>query len=643
MSDESPEARLADAEAVIADGDATALRVAEALVEKAEALEELQRADEALACYERVVGDLEGVTDAEATDLVEAALTGMAWVLLDEDRAPEALDVSEKLLARLDRTHASPEDVADALYLRARTLSWLRRLDEAIACYDTAIAAALEDPEAKESLAHALRWKARALRRRGDLEAAVETVNDLVARFEDDADSAVREVVAYALGDNTRYLMALQRYEEGLRTVELALQRRADLDDAEEMAAALINRVLCLHALGRTAEQITAAEELIASYVDEPDPDVRRYVADGAYHRAHALLSLGRVDEAIPACQQIIDRYADDPDSELQRRVAQALYIKAYALVREGRRDEAVPVYDEILRRFGDAPEFRHDVARALLMKGSRLAERGEHAAALDLWDDVIRRYGDDTAADVQGEVASALERKATLLIEERDVDAAAATLDVLLARSGDDQARTSGALANKAYLLSGTERDAEAAVIQDSLLERLAVEQDPARLVVLAKGLMPRAMALFNEGNVDEAAEVSDAILKRCEPGSDPAYRRQAALALANKIEALGQLGDMDAAIAAHRRLVEDFGEEAVAAFDEAAAGARVSRDPRAAQSLAGALFKKGLMLSELGRQDEADQAFTEVIVRFENSDDEAIQRAVAAARESREGEGEG
>jgi hypothetical protein len=52
----------------------------------------------------------------------------------------------------------------------------------------------------------------------------------------------------------------------------------------------------------------------------------------------------------------------------------------------------------------------------------------------------------------------------------------------------------------------------------------------------------------------------------------------------------------------------------------------------------LAGALFKKAVVLGELGRQDDADAAFTELITRLEDDESPSIQHIVSAARENRE-----
>ena len=88
-----------------------------------------------------------------------------------------------------------------------------------------------------------------------------------------------------------------------------------------------------------------------------------------------------------------------------------------------------------------------------------------------------------------------------------------------------------------------------------------------------------------------------------------EPALRERVAGALFNKAIAFGDLGRLEEAIDAY--------EDVVARFS-GAAGDRRLRD-----RVAKALFNKGVTLGELGRLDEAVAAYEDLVGRFADADE--------------------
>jgi tetratricopeptide (TPR) repeat protein len=240
-------------------------------------------------------------------------------------------------------------------------------------------------------------------------------------------------------------------------------------------------------------------------------------------------------------------------------------------------------------------------------------------------------------------EVATTLERKGVRLARQGLVAEALAAYDEILVRYPDAteprlREAVTRALSNRASLLALSRRNDEAIVVAESLADRLAHASEPNAPRSLARGLAGEAMALFQQERWEEAVAVFDTLVSRFGDAEDPSLRGIAAIALINKTEALAQLGEMEEAIAAHQQVITRFGDDAVRALDEIASESGAASNPAVREQLAAILLKKGLVLSELDRPDEARSTLNDVIARFEGDEQESIQRVVAAAREARD-----
>ncbi len=113
--------------------------------------------------------------------------------------------------------------------------------------------------------------------------------------------------------------------------VALAAYRRDRLDDAvaafrvagestdsETAAIAGNNLGVVLGELGRAADAVTAYQQVIDRYADDPAPALREQTANALYNMGVDLGVLDRSADAVAAYQQVIDRYADDPAPALR-------------------------------------------------------------------------------------------------------------------------------------------------------------------------------------------------------------------------------------------------------------------------------------------------------------------------------------
>ncbi|HEY6341771.1 MAG TPA: tetratricopeptide repeat protein [Bryobacteraceae bacterium] len=256
--------------------------VATALVNKGNALANLKRLEEALACYDRAIEIREELVRAGRPDLSKGDLReDMASALMNKGVAlgglrrfdeeltcyDRAIEISEELV-RAGRSDLA-EDVATALMNRGVALGSLRRFDEELTCYDRAI-------EIREELVRAGR-------------------------------SDLRENVATALMNKGVALWSLERLEEALACYDGAIEIREELvragrsDLRENVATALENK----HVLIEQQGDLTQALDLIGRAVA-----IRRQLHKEGYRHqasefrrslewmAETLDSLGRAEEA---------------------------------------------------------------------------------------------------------------------------------------------------------------------------------------------------------------------------------------------------------------------------------------------------------------------------------------------------------
>ncbi len=246
----------------------------------------------------------------------------------------------EEALACFDKAVALEPDHADALNNRGGALAALGRLHDALASYDRALAvkpdlvAALANrggllrelrrpAEALASLDRALAVKpdySDALANRGNALVDLGRAEEALASY--DAALAVNPACAGALNNRGNALRALERCDEALESFDRALSL------APDYAEAFNNRAIALLDLKRSAEALASADRALAR-----NPD---YV-EAHNNRGVALAELGREEEALASYDKAI---ALEPD------YASAHDNKGVALLQLGRVEEASAVFE---------------------------------------------------------------------------------------------------------------------------------------------------------------------------------------------------------------------------------------------------------------------------------------------------------
>jgi tetratricopeptide (TPR) repeat protein len=106
----------------------------------------------------------------------------------------------------------------------------------------------------------------------GQRDAALLTYDDVVSRFGQSGDAALREQVAKALANGASQLIDLKRYDEALAKCQRVIEGSRDTRVLVEMAALTMrNKVVALRGAGRTAEAIAAADAMLGEFGKSDD------------------------------------------------------------------------------------------------------------------------------------------------------------------------------------------------------------------------------------------------------------------------------------------------------------------------------------------------------------------------------------
>jgi tetratricopeptide (TPR) repeat protein len=142
----------------------------------------------------------------------------------------------------------------------------------------------------------------------------------------------------------------------------------------EQVARALLNKSLMLGTLGRDQDAIASCDELIARFGNDNEPALREQVARALLNKSLMLGKLGHDQDAIASCDELIARFENTAEPVLREQVARARLNKAMkgTLGRLGDNAEAIAVFDDVIARCEDesAPALREIVEKA---KNARL------------------------------------------------------------------------------------------------------------------------------------------------------------------------------------------------------------------------------------------------------------------------------
>jgi tetratricopeptide (TPR) repeat protein len=328
-------------------------------------------------------------------------------------------------------------------------------------------------------------------------------------------------------------------------------------------------------------------------------------------------------------------------DSDAGRLLAAAAELRG-----AGEHERAIELADDVLRRLGSTKTDADDRLEfdALMLKAANLFDLGRADDGLALYEQIVADFADDPSSHVRAKLADALAFKGHLLFRRpgsgEQAIAAFDELTVLFASADEPHLRemVANALGWKAAALARLGRSDEAGAVIDALIARLDAGDVAATGGLLADTLMRVGAQLVVEHRWQDALDRFTTVVTRFEDDADPALRSRVVLALNNTVAMLMELDRPDAAAATHREMVDRFGPDAVATFDDVARRFTDSRAAELRRHAVGALVNKAGVLQELDRRDEALDTLTGLIARFEDDDDETIQNFVTQAHYQRD-----
>jgi len=298
----------------------------EALLERAEALSESHRYDEAVAAFReaRPIVDRTG-----AAALVVRALVGEAWALQELGDVRQATELVQQARALGERAEFSDVDRADVLFRLAVCRYKLSSISTAIALFDEALSLAERSGFPCDLLrSEILHWRSRCHRRLRDYVAA-----------RDDAERGLE--LAQGIGD-------LRAIADNYFQASLVAQRQGS------------------YVLSRTYAQ--RAKELFQQLNDERNVGRLLLMLGGL------TLLLGDEEHAV---EHLKASYSQALDSDSPADAAQALEGIARVHLNRGEYDQADGLARQALALLHGREDYLHEVCPSQLVLGRALLERG--------------------------------------------------------------------------------------------------------------------------------------------------------------------------------------------------------------------------------------------------------------------------
>ena len=398
------------------------LLAAKEIFDKADALKNQNRPEEALSAFDEVVRRFTESEMPIVSRLVAMALIERGFTLDDLDRPEDALVAFDEVVRRFGDSDVPDllKSVTMALVIKGVRLGMLNRPEDALVAFDEVVHRFGDSdvPDLLESVATALSGRGHALGNLDRLEDALAAFDEVVHRFGDSDVPDLLESVATALVSKGHALGDLDRLEDALAAFDEVVRRFGDSDVPdllESVATALVSKGHALGDLDRLEDSLATYDEVVHRFGDSDVSVLLESVAKALSGKGDALGDLDRLEDALAACDEVVHRFGDSEMPALLESVAQALVSRGFMLGRLNRTEDAVATFDEVVRRFGDSesPAFRRATECALLIKADFDIECQRYKAAIEAAGRVLDMC--HTGSSVNRRLAHLVRAKATL------------------------------------------------------------------------------------------------------------------------------------------------------------------------------------------------------------------------------------
>ena len=277
------------------------------------------------------------------------------------------------------------------------------------------------------------------------------------------------------------------------------------------------DRILELHETGALDEALDACSRLLER-VDPDDLDVDEVVRESAFtarfQRAVLYTELGDLEAAATAYGEAAQTPTDLDDPDQRHELAMALLNHGICLEALGEVEEALGVYDRLVVSLGDAddPVTADQVVRGRVNRAAAMLSLGRVHEALTVAEGLAGDLDAGDAFDAE-QLTMASRLRAVALTELERPEEAAAVLEGLDGVNDEEvpvRRQLASAAAERARLLVGLDRTAEALPVLEAPLRRYAGASDDEELAELVIDLRTlQAEVLEALGEVDRAQRV--------------------------------------------------------------------------------------------------------------------------------------
>ncbi len=206
----------------------------------------------------------------------------------------------------------------------------------------------------------------------------------------------------------------LNQSEAAIATYDEVLRRFSEATEPalrESVAKALVNKGNTQGQLNQSETAIGTYDEVLRRFGEATEPVLRELVAKALFKKGVAQGQLNQSEAAVTTYDEVLRRFGEASEPALREPVAMALVNKGVAQDQLNQSEAAIATYEEVLRRFGEAtePALREPVATALVNKGITQGQLNQIEAAIATYDEVLRRFGEATEPALRELVAKAM------------------------------------------------------------------------------------------------------------------------------------------------------------------------------------------------------------------------------------------
>ena len=505
------------------------VKAVESLLDRATALREQSREDEALSVLDDLLVQLQKNETPVISELSAKALVCKGSTLADLERFDDALTTFDDVVNRFGASDVPTviESVVNALSNKGLLLAKLDNEEQALASFDEVVCQFGEHVSSTvfESVSEALLAKGLTLCEINRSQDALEVFDSVVRRTDESNAPNAINTAANALMVKGWILITINRLEDALDALDETVRRvgESELPSCLEAASmALMGKGLLLCMLDRLEEALIALNEVKSRFGNINSPTIKEFIAVSLVIRGGVLSGLNRLESALATFDEVVDRLAKIDTPGLIEMVSESPFIEMALLAHNQPEDTFGALY-ETVHRFGkiEPQSSPGPIWIATLCRGLVLSDLNRTDDALAAFEDVIRQCEDYDSVVFVAITEFALLQKVDIELACGQYQAAIGTASRLVDQrlTGSPEKRWGNHLIRAKALLvsgnsSGCEQDIEATLAILAQLESLpkealdvivhfSIELGPERIVELVRAspaanlLLPLTTAL--------------------------------------------------------------------------------------------------------------------------------------------------